>query len=166
MIELASEINTEMPDYVVQKVSDAVNDFGIALSRTKVLVLGVAYKKNIDDLRESPALEIIHQLQQKGAFVSYHDPYCAEIADDGHTPITGLPMQSAPLTKERLAETDLVLIATDHSDVDYQLVADSVKLVVDTRGAMRKITGRAKIVGLSGTHREPVKGNQAERVGA
>jgi UDP-N-acetyl-D-glucosamine dehydrogenase len=153
MIELASEINTEMPSYVISKVQDALNGEARALMGARVLVLGVAYKKNIDDLRESPALEIIHLLQQKGAFVSYHDPFCAEIKDDGHTPIKNLPMQSVPLTRAALAETDLVLIATDHTGVDYQLVADAVKLVVDTRGAMRGLSGRAKIVGLSGNYR-------------
>jgi len=156
MIELASEINTEMPAYVVSKAQDALNTEGRALMGARVLVVGIAYKKDIDDLRESPALEIIHQLQQKGAFVSFHDPFCDEIKDDGHTPIRDLPMRSAPLTPDTLAKTDLVLIATDHTGIDYQLIADSVKLVVDTRGVMRKTSGRAKVVGLSGTHRQAV----------
>ncbi|MDB4885278.1 MAG: wecC [Gemmatimonadetes bacterium] len=152
MIELASEINTEMPDYVVVKASDALNAEGKALNGSRVLVLGVAYKKDIDDLRESPALEIIDMLQKKGAHISYHDSYCHEIRDDGHTPIRNLPMHSIELTAQTLGATDLVLIVTDHSEVDYQLVADHAALVVDTRGVMRRVKGKAKVVGLSGTH--------------
>jgi UDP-N-acetyl-D-glucosamine dehydrogenase len=152
MIELASEINTEMPEYVVVKAGDALNTEGKALNGSRVLVLGVAYKKDIDDLRESPALEIIDMLQRKGAIVTHHDSFCPEIRDDGHTPIRNLPMHSVDLTAELLAETDLVLVVTDHTDIDYQLVADNAKLVVDTRGVMRKLRGSARIIGLSGAH--------------
>jgi UDP-N-acetyl-D-glucosamine dehydrogenase len=151
MIELASEINAEMPHYVVRKANDAMNTMGRALNGSCVLVLGVAYKKDIDDLRESPALDLIRLLQDRGADVAFHDPFCPVIDDDGHTPLRGLPMASLPLTPEVLANADLVLIATDHSTVDYQLVADHASLVLDTRGAMRRVSGgAARVVGLSG----------------
>jgi UDP-N-acetyl-D-glucosamine dehydrogenase len=152
MIELASEINAEMPAYVVRKVADALNDDRKALNGSRVLVLGIAYKKDIDDLRESPALEIMRLLQDKGAAVSYHDPYCPVIDDDGHTPLEQLPMRSVPLSENVLRETDAVVLVTDHSDVDYVAVARQAALVVDTRGVMRGMNGStaARIVGLSG----------------
>ena len=148
MIELASEINAEMPVYVVRKASDALNEHCKAMKGSKVLVLGVAYKKNISDLRESPALDIIKLLQEKGAKVSFHDPHCPEIKDDGHTPIQGLPMHSVALTDEALKSADLVLVVTDHSGLDYERVLKVAPLVLDTRGVLK---GRedAKLVGLS-----------------
>jgi UDP-N-acetyl-D-glucosamine dehydrogenase len=158
MIELASEINTEMPEYVVVKAGDALNTEGKALNGSRVLILGVAYKRDIDDLRESPALEIIDMLQRKGAMVTHHDTFCAEIRHDGQTPIRNLPMHSVDLTAEMLAEMDLVLVVTDHTAVDYQLVADNARLVVDTRGVMRNVRGRARIIGLSGAHLPGVPG--------
>jgi hypothetical protein len=132
MIELASEINAEMPAYVVRKVSDALNDRETSLKGSKVLILGVAYKKNIGDLRESPALDIIRLLQEKGAVVSYHDPYVPSIEDDGHTPLKELPMRSVSLTDQLLQSVDLALIVTDHKDVDYGRVLSLAPLVVDT----------------------------------
>lgn len=150
MIELASEINAEMPAFVVRKVSDVLNDEGKALNGSRVLVLGIAYKKDIDDLRESPALEILQLLQEKKSDVLYHDPHCPVIADDGHTPLHGLPMRSVPLTQEVLKWADVVLIVTDHSSVDYRFVAEHARVVVDTRGVMRGLKSRAHIVGLSG----------------
>jgi UDP-N-acetyl-D-glucosamine dehydrogenase len=159
MIELASEINAEMPAYVVQKVADALNDRCRALRGSRVLVLGVAYKRDIDDLRESPALEIIRLLQEKGAEVSYHDPHCAVIHDDGHTAIAGLPLRSAPLSDEVLSGSDVVVIVTDHREVDYAHVVETAPLVIDTRGATRGLDG-GNVVGLSGpvrvAHAEPV----------
>jgi UDP-N-acetyl-D-glucosamine dehydrogenase len=157
MIELASEINSEMPAFVVRKVADALNDESKAVRGSRVLVLGVSYKKDIDDLRESPALEIIQLLQAKGAEVSFHDPYCAVIHDDGHTPLRDLPMHSLELTGELLEETDAVVVVTDHAGVDYQLVAERARLVVDTRGTMRGTLGAARVVGLSGEAREPME---------
>ena len=151
MIEIASEINTEMPEYVVNQVAGVLNDAGVALSRSKVLVLGISYKKDIDDLRESPALDIIQKLQQKGAAVSYHDPFCPQILDDGHTAIKNLPMFSEKLTPQAVAEADVVLVVTDHSDVNYQMVVDNARSVVDTRGVTRKYHGKARVVGLSGS---------------
>jgi UDP-N-acetyl-D-glucosamine dehydrogenase len=132
-------------------VAGVLNDNGIALSRSKVLVLGIAYKKDIDDLRESPALDIIQKLQQKGAAVSYHDPFCPQILDDGHTTIRGLPMFSQKLTPKAVEEADVVLVVTDHSSVDYQMVVDKARCIVDTRGVTRKIQGNARVVGLSGS---------------
>jgi UDP-N-acetyl-D-glucosamine dehydrogenase len=136
-IELASEFNSEMPHVVVQKVADCLNDAGKPLKGSGVLLLGVAYKKDIDDLRESPALDVIRLLQEKGAVVSYHDPFCPEIADDGHTPIQGLPLRSLELTDDVLQTCDVAVVITDHSGVDYARVAELAPLVVDTRGVMR-----------------------------
>jgi UDP-N-acetyl-D-glucosamine dehydrogenase len=149
MIELASEINAEMPGYVVQKAADALNDRMKAMKGSKVLVIGVAYKKNIGDLRESPALDIIRLLQEKGAIVSYHDPHVADIVDDGHTPIQGLPLHSVALTAATLKAADLALIVTDHTEIDYPLVLKEAPLVFDSRGVLRS-GGQGKLVGLSG----------------
>jgi UDP-N-acetyl-D-glucosamine dehydrogenase len=150
MIELASEINAEMPRFVVQKVADALNEEGKAIRGSRILVLGIAYKKDIDDLRESPALEILHLLQEKGAEVAYHDPFCPVIVDDGHTPLQGLPMHSIPLSEEVLSASDCVLIVTDHTPVDYPGIAEHARLVVDTRGIMRNHPAHGRVVGLSG----------------
>jgi UDP-N-acetyl-D-glucosamine dehydrogenase len=134
MIGVADEINSEMPAFWVGKVQDALNDRGVALKGAKVLVLGVAYKKDIDDMRESPALEIMDLLSQKGAAVSYHDPYCPEISDDGHTP-AGAIGKSVELTDAALSGADAVMIVTDHSDIDYAWVKDRARVLVDTRAA-------------------------------
>ncbi|MBA4158642.1 MAG: nucleotide sugar dehydrogenase [Gemmatimonadetes bacterium] len=150
MIDLASEINAEMPGFVVRKVADALNDEHKAVNGSRVLVLGVSYKKDIDDLRESPALEIMHRLQEKGAQVFYHDRFCPVIADDGHTPLQNLPMRSVDMSEAMLQAMDCVVVITDHSGVDYSLVADKARLVVDTRGTMRSSPGIARVVGLSG----------------
>jgi UDP-N-acetyl-D-glucosamine dehydrogenase len=154
MIELASEINAEMPGFVVEKVAGALNDECKAVKGSRVLVLGVAYKRDIDDLRESPALEVIRLLQEKGAQVSYHDPFCPVIGDDGHTPLADLPMHSQPLTDELLSGADAVVVVTDHSEIDWARVAERAWLVVDTRGVMRGRAGRARVVGISGVARE------------
>ena len=156
MIELASEINAEMPAFVVRKVSDVLNRRRIAVNGSRILVLGVAYKKNIDDLRESPAFDIMRLLQEQGAQIAYHDPHCPVVAADGHTPLAGLPMHSVPLDAATLAAADCVVVVTDHDAVDYQLVAEHAPLVLDTRGALRGITGSAQIVSLSGQVRTPV----------
>ncbi len=137
MIGVADEINSEMPAFWVSKVQDALNDRAVALKGAKVLVLGVAYKKDIDDMRESPALEIMDLMAQKGAVVSYHDPYCPEIKDDGHTP-AGAVGKSVPLTDATLSGADAVIIVTDHSDIDYTRVQSLAKVVVDTRAAVAR----------------------------
>jgi UDP-N-acetyl-D-glucosamine dehydrogenase len=157
LIELASEINSDMPQYVVRKTASALNDASRAVRGSRVLVLGVAYKKDIDDMRESPALEIIRLLQQEGAHVLYHDPLCPMIEDDGHTRISGLPMRSVPLTDALLELVDMAVIVTDHSAVDYANVARHVPLIVDTRGVMRGIGGRARVVPLSGSQGGPTE---------
>lgn len=150
LIELASEINAEMPVFVARKVADALNEDSKSVRGSRVLVLGIAYKKDIDDLRESPALEIIHLLQERGADVVYHDPFCPTIADDGHTAIQNLPMHSQPLSEDVLAAVDAVVLVTDHTDVDYGYIANRVPVIVDTRGAMKDVKGTAQILGLSG----------------
>jgi UDP-N-acetyl-D-glucosamine dehydrogenase len=161
MIELASEINSEMPQFVVRKAADTLNQRGKALHDARVLVLGVAYKKDIDDLRESPALDVMRLLQDKGADVAYHDPHCSVILDDGHTELQDLPLHSLPLTPEILAAADLVLITTEHAAVNYQMVADHAEVVLDTRGAMRRIAGSARVISLSGAVANP--GERARR---
>ncbi|MBW3629728.1 MAG: nucleotide sugar dehydrogenase [Gemmatimonadetes bacterium] len=150
MIELASEINAEMPAFVLAKVGDGLNEDRKSVKGSRVLVVGIAYKKDIDDMRESPGLEVMRLLQDKGARVEYHDAFCPIIHDDGHTPLRGLPARSVELTPERLRKTDAVVIVTDHSTVPYPLIAEHASLVVDTRGVMRKFGGRARVVGLSG----------------
>lgn len=133
-IELAGEVNTAMPYYVVEKTQEALNGHRKPLHGSKVLVLGVAYKKNIDDLRESPALTIIELLRQRGAEVSYNDPYFPFVGRGRHY---DLNMKCAPLSD--LGSYDCVLIVTDHSSYDYAAIAREAKLVVDTRNAMSGI---------------------------
>lgn len=129
-IELASEINTGMPRFVVTKIQDALNDHGKALKGSKVLVLGAAYKPDIDDLRESPALDIIGLLQAKGADVSYHDPYVARLHHDGGE------MESVPDLLAAVSAADCVAIVTNHKVYDYAAILDAAKLIVDTRNAL------------------------------
>ncbi|MBE2237363.1 MAG: nucleotide sugar dehydrogenase [Caldilineaceae bacterium] len=126
-IELASEINTEMPRYWVQKVQDALNDAGKAVKGSRVLVLGVAYKKNVSDLRESPALDIIRLLEQKGAHVAYHDPHVPTFEHEG------MAMRSVGSLDIALAEADCVVIATDHAAYDWAAIRQGARLLVDTR---------------------------------
>ena len=126
-IELASEINTEMPRYWVQKVQDALNDAGRAVKGSRILMLGVAYKKNVSDLRESPALDIIHLLEAKGAHVAYHDPYVPAFQHDGMEMVGVTDLDAA------LAEADCVIIATDHDAYDWASVRRTARLLVDTR---------------------------------
>jgi UDP-N-acetyl-D-glucosamine dehydrogenase len=126
-IELASEINTDMPRYWVQKVQDALNDAGKAVKGSKILVLGVAYKKNVSDMRESPALDIIGLLQAKGAHVSYHDPHIPAFQHDG------MEMTGVIDLEGSLLDADCVVVATDHSAYDWRQIAKFAPLVVDTR---------------------------------
>ena len=137
MIELAGEINTEMPAFWVGKVADALNDAGKPMRGSRVLVLGVAYKKDIDDLRESPALEILDLLSKKGAEARYHDPYVPEIVDDGHTP-GGAVGRSVPLDDETVRGADAVIIVTDHSAIDYGRVKQLASIVIDSRNALSR----------------------------
>jgi UDP-N-acetyl-D-glucosamine dehydrogenase len=133
-----------MPAFWVGKVQDGLNEHSTALKGAKVLVMGVAYKKDIDDLRESPALEIMDLLTQKGAVVSYHDEYCPEIVDDGHTPAGALG-KSIELTDEAVSSADAVVIVTDHSDIDYGHIRDLAKVFVDTRAAAARADRSARI---------------------
>ena len=135
-IELAGEINAEMPEYWVARVADRLNDQGKAVRRSNVLVVGVAYKKDIDDIRESPALDVIRLLEQRGAVVSFHDPHVARLHEDG------VELTSVPLSAETLRAADCVVIVTDHSSIDYGLIAREAKLVVDTRHALPAEPGR------------------------
>jgi UDP-N-acetyl-D-glucosamine dehydrogenase len=135
-IELAGEINSAMPYHVVSSVSKALNQQGKPLKGAKVLLLGVAYKKDIDDLRESPALTIIELLQKDGAQVSYNDPYFPQIGKGRHY---DLQMKCVPV--DEVSTYDCVLIVTDHSDYDYAWIVQHASLVVDTRNATRGIQG-------------------------
>ena len=136
-IELAGEVNVSMPRYVIDKLQLALNDQGKALKDAKVLVLGLAYKKDIDDPRESPSFELIEILLKRGANVSYHDPHIPTAPKMRTWP--DLPeMESIPLNNDTLAGADVVLISTEHTAVDYDQVVKHAKLVVDTRGVYRK----------------------------
>ena len=136
-IGLAEEVNSQMPDHVVTLVADGLNDERKALKGSRVLLLGVAYKKDINDVRESPALSIIDRLRAKGAEVTYHDEYVSEIRfDDAHTESAGEPLQSIALTDDELKAADCVVIVTDHSTVDYARVCTLSTLIVDTRNAL------------------------------
>jgi len=143
-IELAGEVNTEMPRYVLHRTMEALNARGKALRGARVLVLGMAYKKDVDDMRESPSVRLIELLQEQGAQVCYHDPYVPRVPRMRQH---SLDMVSVPLTDEALATADAVLVATDHSCVDYARVVERAPLVVDTRNACRAVrNGREKVV--------------------
>jgi UDP-N-acetyl-D-glucosamine dehydrogenase len=134
-IELAGEINAAMPEYWVARVADRLNEQGKAVRGSKVMVLGVAYKKDIDDIRESPALDVIRLLEQRGAVVSYHDPHVAKLHEDG------VELTSVPLNAQTLRAADCVVVVTDHSGIDYALVGSEAPVVVDTRHALPRATG-------------------------
>jgi UDP-N-acetyl-D-glucosamine dehydrogenase len=122
---------------VVQLIADGLNDESKAMKGSRILLLGVAYKKDIDDVRESPALSIIDRLRAKGAKVRYHDPFVKAIHfDDAHTEGGGAPLDSVPLTDEELRGTDCVVIVTDHSATDYKRICQLSSLIVDTRNAL------------------------------
>jgi len=131
-IELAGEINTTMPHWVMDRVIDALNNQGIALSRARVLVLGVAYKKNIDDLRESPALELIRLLRSNKANVSFSDPFVPVLLDNGEE------LESVVLNEETIKTFDLLLLVTNHDDFDYDFIREHATQIVDTRGVFRE----------------------------
>lgn len=152
-ISLAEEVNSRMPEHVVQLVWDGLNDDGRALKGARLLLLGVAYKKDIADVRESPALGIIERLRAKGAEVRYHDPFIPELVhEEGHAPETEEePLRSIDLTDEELKAADCVVIVTDHTDIDYKRVCELSRLVVDTRNALGgelRRASRARIVRL------------------
>jgi UDP-N-acetyl-D-glucosamine dehydrogenase len=130
-IEVAAEVNSEMPVFWVRKVAERLNQDAKPIKGSRILVIGVAYKKDIDDVRESPALDVIRLLSHQGADVRYHDPYVPEISEDGRS------LRSVALTPETVRESDCVVIATDHSTVDYELIRREARAVVDTRNALR-----------------------------
>jgi UDP-N-acetyl-D-glucosamine dehydrogenase len=142
-IELAGEVNTAMPLYVVRKIADALNDHGKPVKGSRICVLGAAYKKNVDDPRESPSFEIMELLQQRGAHVSYNDPYIPELPSMRHHAIR---LKSQMLTEEFLHTQDCVVIVTDHSAYNYEWIVRNSTLVVDTRNATAGIdAGRCQI---------------------
>ena len=134
-IELASEINTNMPRYVVSRILEAMNDRGKHLKGSKVLVLGAAYKPDIDDVRESPALDVIGLMQKKGANVEYHDPYIPHL----HHEYDGWQLDSVKDLMKSVKEADAVIIITNHKDYDYKAIIESAKFVFDSRNATGKI---------------------------
>lgn len=145
-IDLASEINSNMPSVVVEKVATALNRAKKAVNGSSVLVLGVAYKKNIDDMRESPALDVIRLLEEQGAHVVYHDPFVPKFTEDGHS------FAGVELTDDILKTSDAVVIVTDHDTVDYQRVVDLAQVVIDARNATKGLkAAKGKVVPLSTT---------------
>lgn len=145
-IELSGEINTQMPLYVVRKVSDALNDREKSVKGSNICVLGLAYKKDVDDERESPSFELIERLLKRGANVTYNDPHIRQIGPKRHWPeMSG--MKSRELTPEFLASQDCVVIATDHSAYDYDFIVRHAPLVIDSRNATKNVQeNRKKIV--------------------
>ncbi|XAM01294.1 nucleotide sugar dehydrogenase [Phycisphaeraceae bacterium D3-23] len=137
-IELAGQVNHQMPGYVIDRTALALNARGKAVKDAKVLVLGLAYKPDVDDVRESPSFELIERLDELGAKVDYNDPH---VAETHRMRKHDLKMSSVPLSESMLAGYDCVLIATDHTAYDWQMIADHAKLLVDTRGATRQVTG-------------------------
>jgi UDP-N-acetyl-D-glucosamine dehydrogenase len=132
-IELAAAVNGEMPLVVIDKVIDALNDVEKSVKGSKILVLGVAYKRDIDDLRESPALDVIRLLQERGAALTYHDPYVPNLHHEN------LLMESIELTDQALTGSDCVVVITDHSAYDWEHIADCARIVVDSRNALRDV---------------------------
>jgi UDP-N-acetyl-D-glucosamine dehydrogenase len=131
-IELAGEVNTDMPYYVVQKLSEALNKYRKSINGSKVLILGMSYKKNIDDLRESPSLKLMDILHEKGATADYNDPYIPEL---WHTRKFQFNNKSVDLTAENIRAYDAVLVSTDHSEYNWNFIVENANLVVDTRNA-------------------------------
>ena len=145
-IELASEVNTSMPLYVVEKVTDTLNEFGKAVRGSKILVLGVAYKRDVDDVRESPALDVISLLMGKGADICYNDPYVPSVRLEG---LAGEEqMSSTPYSTELLQSVDCVVIITDHKNYDWQEVRDHSQAIVDTRHVTVDLEGAGRVVSL------------------
>ena len=142
-IELAGEVNAQMPSYVVSRIAEALNHHSLSIRGSRILLLGIAYKKNVDDIRESPAAEIIDLLNGSGAQVVYHDPHVTDFPEMRHHNIN---MTSMPLTKEEISKADAVVIVTDHDQVDYDLVGQHAKLIVDTRNAMERVEDPSALI--------------------
>ena len=133
-IEVAGEVNSEMPTFWVRKVAEGLNEDAKPVRGSKVLLIGVAYKKDIDDLRESPALDIIRLLLRQGANVSYHDPFIPRLREDG------IDLSSVALSRKAVSGSDCIVIATDHSSLDYAMIRQVAKRVVDTRNALGRLS--------------------------
>jgi UDP-N-acetyl-D-glucosamine dehydrogenase len=146
-IELAAEVNAEMPRYVVAKVAEALNLSRKPVNGSRVLLLGVSYKADVDDTRESPALDILELLRGMGAEVMYHDPHVATLQLDGSR------YESVPLTSEVLDSADAVVITTDHTDIDYDLILARAKIVLDPRNALASLSGPALVYPIAGPPR-------------
>src|SRR6266536_4297508 len=138
-IELAGEVNRSMPDYVTHRVQTALNERGKAVKGSKILVLGLAYKPDVDDVRESPSFELIEKLEALGANVDYHDPHVPATHKMRHH---DLHMKSIVLSPQTLKMYDCIVVATHHQAYDWQMIADNASLIIDTRNALRKVTGR------------------------
>ncbi|TFG65616.1 MAG: nucleotide sugar dehydrogenase, partial [Gemmatimonadales bacterium] len=134
-IELAAEINAEMPRYIVERVTEAMNRVQKPLNGSRMLLLGMSYKPDVDDVRESQAFDIAQLLMQRGAEVEYHDPYVAQVRFEDHV------LESQELSAELLASVDAVVITTDHRSVDYGFVTEHASIVVDPRNAIRETRG-------------------------
>ncbi len=151
-ISLAEEVNSRMPEHVVQLVADGLNDDRKAMNGSRILLLGVAYKRDIDDVRETPALSIIDRLRSRGCDVRYHDPFVRQIRfDDAHKESGGEPMSSVELNDEEIQSSDCVLIVTNHSQIDYRRIIALAPLIVDTRNALNgdlRRDSRARIIRL------------------
>jgi UDP-N-acetyl-D-glucosamine dehydrogenase len=142
-IDAADQVNASMPEHVVSLIQDALNEDGKSLKGSQILILGAAYKKDIDDLRESPALDVMVNLIKRHADVRYHDPYVSQLRLNGGT------FQSVPLTAEALTQADCVVVITDHSIFDWPMISQHARLIVDTRNALKGIsTGAARVVKL------------------
>ena len=141
---------------MVEKIAWALNDDRKSVKGSKVLVLGVAYKRDIDDMRESPALDVMRLLEERGADVVYHDPHVPMFREDGHE------MHGVPLTDALLAEVDAAVVITDHKSVDYQRIVDKCGLVVDARNVTSKLNpGRARLVQLTSSKSHVAAGHHA-----
>lgn len=134
-IELAGEVNTNMPSYVVSRAVDALNDDRKSLNGSRTMVVGLAYKPNVNDIRESPAMRVMELLSEKGAELSYHDPY---VPQTERMRKYNFQLESEPLTPANIAAKDLIIIVTDHDNIDYDALGANARLIVDTRNAMRK----------------------------
>ena len=149
-IDLASEINSQMPAYVVEKVARGLNEDRKAVNGSRVLVIGIAYKPDIDDVRESPALDVIRLLEEQGAEVVYHDPFIPTFREDGHV------RHGVELSVDEVRRADAVVIVTNHKSIDYQMLMDNATLIIDSRNAMRKtVRTRARVLSLATTKLEP-----------
>ena len=138
-IELAGQVNHDMPNYVIDRTRLALNEFGKSVNRSRILILGLAYKPDVDDVRESPSFELIKQLTELGAEVDYNDPHVPKTHSMRH--YDDIEQTSVPLSEEMLGSYDAVIVSTNHAAYDWQMIADHARLIIDTRNALRDVTG-------------------------